>query len=175
MRRFDRRANASACGRRAFTLLEIMLSLAVIALLAGVLITGSVHLMGDKSATPEDVFWKAVQEARSVALHDEQDVRVTFDDKEKVFVVDDGTTPKFFPVPASRDVTVDFLATSGDRSTVLVGGDLVESKTIPAVTFYRDGTCTPFRVQFRNGGGARFVEIDPWTCAKALPRDDNTS
>jgi general secretion pathway protein H len=158
---------------RGFTLLEIMLALAVIALLAGVLVSASVGLMGDKPATPEDVFWKTVLEARNVALHAEEEVRVSFDPKELKFLLDDGKTPKSFAVAPSRDLTIDFLppASSG-RSTILVGGELVESQKLPYVTFYADGTCSPFRAQFRNSGAARIVEIDPWTCAKILPKQE---
>ncbi|MDB6167463.1 MAG: hypothetical protein JWM88_327 [Verrucomicrobia bacterium] len=153
-----------------FTLLEILLSLAVIALLAGVLVSGSVHLMGDKPSTPEDVFWKAVQQARATALAGDRDVRLSFDAKEKNFVVDDGAAPQLLAVPATRDLTIDFLPAQTARSTVLIGGELVDSQAIPYVMFFADGTCSPFRTQFRNGGAARAVEIDPWTCARVLPK-----
>jgi general secretion pathway protein H len=39
---------------------------------------------------------------------------------------------------------------------------------LPYVTFYADGTCSPFRAQLRTGGPARFVTLDPWTCAPLL-------
>jgi general secretion pathway protein H len=168
---FSARCVASRPG--GFTLLEIMLSLAVIALVAGVLVSGAVGLMGDKPATAEDVFWNTVLEARKLALKDERDARVSFDAHDLKFVVDDGTHTKEFAVPPSRDLAVDFLAPAqSGRSTVLIGGELVESQKIPFVIFFSDGTCSPFRVQFRNAAGPRVVNIDPWTCAKVLPAQE---
>lgn len=66
---------------------------------------------------------------------------------------------------------IDFLAgkSSGvTGSSMLVGGQLVETQTIPFVTFYRDGTCSPFRLQIKTRNGTRILEIDPWTCAQML-------
>jgi general secretion pathway protein H len=174
MRWLDRGRDSAAGARAAFTLLEILLSLALIAMLAGVLITGAVRLIGDKPATPEDVFWKTVQEARGLALREERDIQVTFDPAEKVFLVHDGKKPKEMPVPAGRDLVIEFLAASSNRSTVLIGGDLVESRPIPSVTFFADGTCSPFRLQIRNGGAGRTINIDPWTCARVLPKTEGT-
>jgi hypothetical protein len=51
---------------------------------------------------------------------------------------------------------------------------LMESQAIPSVTFFSDGTCTPFRVQFVRGTGTSVLSIDPWTCAPVLkPNDPN--
>lgn len=159
--------------RAAFTLLEILLAIALMALLAGALVSGSAQLIGDKPATPEDVFWQVVQKARQAALTSEGEVRLSFDAKEKAFVLGDGTVSKSFPVPPSKELTVDFLSAQTGGSTVLIGGALVDTQTMPFVTFYPDGTCTPFRVQFRAGGFARILTIDPWTCAQVLARADN--
>lgn len=169
------RACRASAGDRGFTLLEVLLALALLALIAGVLVSGSVNLLGDKPVNAEDVFWQAVQKGRTAALKTEHDIRLTFDAKERSFVLDDGTAPKILPVPRAKELTVDFLGTSAtSRSTILVGGELVESQPIPFVTFYADGTCTPFRVQFRTGGAARVVSIDPWTCARVLPKVEGT-
>jgi hypothetical protein len=43
---------------------------------------------------------------------------------------------------------------------------------MPSVTFYDDGTCTPFRVQLRTNAGAHMLTIDPWTCAPVLTKSD---
>lgn len=157
-----------------FTLMEILLAIALMALLAGVLITGGANLLSDKAVTPEDVFWKAVQQSRTAALTAEHEVRLSFDSKGMDFVLDDGTAPQTLPVPPVRELTVDFLSASAGQSSVLIGGELVDTKTMPAVTFYPDGTCMPFRVQFRAGGAAHVLNIDPWTCAPVLPRDAGT-
>ncbi len=160
---------------RAFTLLEVILAVALLALLAGVLVSGSADLIGDKPVTAEDVFWKATLRARSAALNGEREVRLSFDAKDKVFILDDGVAPQKLTLPPGRDATVDFLAGQAAGNSILVGGELMESKPIAYVTFYPDGTCTSFRVQFRTGATARVVAIDPWTCAKILPPSDGNS
>lgn len=157
-----------------FTLLEILLALALIGLLSAVLITGGVNLLSDKPATPEAVFWKAVEQSRAAALTVEREVRLSYDAKQQAFVLDDGVTPKVLLVPPVRELTVDFLSSAPGLSSVLIGGELVDTKTVPSVTFYPDGTCSAFRAQFRSGGSARVLSIDPWTCAQVLPRVENT-
>jgi prepilin-type N-terminal cleavage/methylation domain-containing protein len=179
--------------RRGFTLLEVLLSIALIALLAGVLVGMSSRLMTDQPATASDVFWLAVREARKAALKTEHEIRLRFDKDKKQFLLIDGLAPatlaadgftrvetprKTFPVPpgVGADLAVDFLAPApkGGGNAILVGGVLIEAQTIPFVTFYADGTCRPFRAQFVRGGATSMLAIDPWTCAPVLtPRDPN--
>ncbi|MGH7944523.1 MAG: prepilin-type N-terminal cleavage/methylation domain-containing protein [Opitutaceae bacterium] len=178
---------------RGFTLLEVLLAIAIIALLAGVLVGGAAHLMVQQPVTPNDVFWTAVREARKTALKSEHEIRLKFDKDRKQFLLIDGLAPttlatdgftreeqplKQFPIPATTagDLAVDFLgpATKGGGNAILVGGVLIESQTIPFVTFYSDGTCTAFRAQFVRNGGTSLLAIDPWTCAPVLaPNDPN--
>jgi prepilin-type N-terminal cleavage/methylation domain-containing protein len=157
-----------------FTLLEILLAIALMALLAGVLVTGGANLLSEKPATPEAVFWKAVQQSRTAALTVEREVRLSFDAKTMAFVFDDGAAAQSLPVPLVRELTVDFLSSQPGQSSILVGGELVDTQTLPAVTFYPDGTCTAFRLQIRAGGAAHVLNIDPWTCAPVLPRTEAT-
>lgn len=156
-------------GRAAgFTLLEILLAIALIGMLAMSLITISWHLIGDRPLTADEVFWQATREARKAALKSEHDQRLSFDEKAVGFVVTDGVATKNFPVPPVRDLEINFLPGSQGKSSVLIGGELVDTRNVPSVTFYADGTCMPFRVQFRAGGPARVLTIDPWTCAAVI-------
>jgi hypothetical protein len=178
-----------------FTILEVLLSIAIVGLVAAVLIGGSSHLLSEKAVTPYDVFWKAVVEARKAALKAEHDIRLKFDKDKRQFVLIDGIAPatlapdgitreekalKQFPipVPAGTELSVDFLpaATKSGAKMVLVGGVAMELQSVKHVTFYSDGTCSPFRVQFvRNGATSTALVIDPWTCAPVLPSDPNTT
>jgi general secretion pathway protein H len=168
-----------------FTLLEVLLSLAIIALLAPVLIGGSASLLNDQPVSIEEVFWKSVQEGRKAALKSEHEIRLKFDAQKKHFMLVDGLAPsvlaadgvtreerplKVFPAPPAiaSDLAVDFLSATKGGNTILVGGVLLEAQSIPFVTFYADGTCTPFRVQLARSSGARSLSIDPWTCAPVL-------
>ncbi len=155
-----------------FTLLEILLVLALLGLLAGALASGSARLLAQRPVTVEDTFWEAVTEARKDALLNQREVRLRFDEKERTLVAGHATGDRVYPLP-SAEAQLDFLAPArrGGAGLILLGGLLVETQTIPHVTFYDDGTCTPFRVQIRTGGPARILLIDPWTCAPVLTEE----
>jgi type II secretory pathway pseudopilin PulG len=173
----ERTLTAGIAGRRpyrsgAFTVLEVLVVIALIALLTGVLVTGSARMANGQAATPEDVFWKAVLETRKAALLSGSEVRLTFTDKDKeralVAKATDGTEQRF-PFEWAGELKMDFLSTQKGTSSILLGGQAIETQTIPFVTFYGDGTCSPFRLQIRTSGEARVLAIDPWTCALVLP------
>jgi general secretion pathway protein H len=132
-------------------------------------------LISKKNPSPDEAFWQVVQEARKTALESSREVRLSFDQKEKAFVINDGTGPRLFPVStvATNDLQVDFLSLQKSGSTILLGGVVVETQPLPTgVTFYDDGTCTPFRVQIRANAGAHILAVDPWTGAAMLPAND---
>lgn len=168
-------------GRRAcpgFTLLEILLALGLVALFATVLIGGSSRLLSDKPVSADEVFWKAVGEARKAALQTGREVKLAYaDDRDhgKRFTVNDGTATKAFPIlEASPDLAVSFLTgQKGSGNTVILAGQVVETQSLPSVTFYADGTCTAFRVQIRVLADAHILSIDPWTCAEVLTPPDS--
>jgi prepilin-type N-terminal cleavage/methylation domain-containing protein len=165
-------ASISPGGRRAaFTLLEVLVTIALIALLTGVLVVGTNRLLGDRPKTPDELFWTAVSATRHDALFNQHDVRLSLDTKKNEFVaVSTGGAETRHPFVAKEVNELGFLAPSaaGAGTSVLLGGQLVETRTLPYVTFYRDGTCSPFRVQLKSRNGVRVLEIDPWTCAQML-------
>jgi general secretion pathway protein H len=158
--------------RGGFTLIEILLVVALIGLVSWILIGGSTALMTEK-ASPDDQFWKATAAARKEALEEGQSVLMTYDPKVKAFILNDGSVKRAIPVSGSDDLVIDFHPVQSDSSSsVLIGGTLVETEPLAAVTFYNDGTCTPFRVQLRANGGAHLLSVDPWTCAPVLSKSD---
>ncbi len=169
--------------RSAFTLLELLLAIALIALLATALIGGSVSLLNEKPTTPAEVFWQAVHAARKGALQggfvqtgaiqNAPEVQLAFDDKQKAFIADDGTTQQTFAIPkATSDLGVLFVVPETGESalTVAAGNAAGDATPLAHVSFYGDGTCTPFHVQFKNKGMTREIAIDPWTSAQMLVR-----
>jgi general secretion pathway protein H len=157
---------------RGFTLLEILLALALIALLATVFVGASSALLSDKPRSLDDQFWKLCATARQSALESQRDLLVGFDGKTRSFVLNDGGAIRTIPVTGPPDLVVEFFPADRDASTMLIGGMVVQTSPIPNVTFYADGTCTPFRVQLRTSGGAHVLDLDPWTCAPVLPPVD---
>lgn len=162
--------------RGGFTLIEVLLVIALIALLGTIFIGGSSALLSDKNPSPDSQFWKACSEARSEALDEGRSVLLSFDPKARGFVLDDGASKRELPFIGADDTEVDFHPPQSDSgSAILVGGTVVETDTLSSVTFYDDGTCTPFRAQIRSKLGAHLLSIDPWTCAQVLTKNDTTS
>lgn len=154
--------------------MEILVALALLALLAGLFVGNVGTLTGSRKVSVEEVFWKAVTEARKYALLQGTDVRLSFEKKEKAFKASTAEGSQSFPVPIEGEIEIDFLGVAkGGRTTVLIGGVLVETQTLPFVTFYADGTCSDFRAQLRQDNGQpRYVRIDPWTCAPIVAQAD---
>ncbi len=156
------------------------MALALIALLSGVLVVGTRALMSEDAATPEDVFWSAVNAARKQALLSGRDVRLMYVPAERdtpaALALQGEGVAEMFPFGGKADVKIDFLSLAKARSAILVGGQMLETNTMPAATFFGDGTCVPFRVQIRVGANpARTLMIDPWTCAAVLPKEGQGS
>ena len=158
-----------------FTLVEILLALALIGLLGWIFVGGSTALLTTRSASPDDQFWAVCASARKQALEEQKSVLLSYDPKTRDFVLNDGSAPRLVPVTGPDDLVIDFHPVESDSSSaVLIGGTLVETEVMSAVTFYDDGTCTPFRAQVRSTGGAHLLSIDPWTCAPVLSKSDAT-
>lgn len=159
--------------RGGFTLVEVLLVVALIALLSTIFIGGSSALLTDKAPSPDAQFWTACGAARGEALGEGKSVIMTFDQKTRDFVLNDGTAKKEMPLVGPDDMVIDFHpADSPSGSLSLIGGTLVETEPLASVTFYNDGTCTPFRVQIRSKLGAHVLAIDPWTCAQVLSKNN---
>lgn len=140
------------------------------ALLASVLLVGANRVLSDQPTTPDEVFWKTVRAARKSALQSDTPVELSFDVDARSFVTTSAAgAKKEFPLPAGRKIDVDFLQAATGGGFILLGGELIETQKIPRVKFYPDGTCDPFRVQFRGQTGEPWsLAIDPWTCAPVL-------
>lgn len=167
------RRKLPSSARGGFTLLEILLVIALIGLLTGILVVGGAALLRPNDMTPEEIFWRAVSEARDFALVHQTEVRLSFDSEAKAFHAQTPEGAETFPVPFEGELRIDFLSAQPTGRSVLIGGVLVETQPIASVTFFEDGTCTPFRAQLRVGSSEpHVIEIDPWTCAPVLREEE---
>jgi len=159
-----RRRRAAPSG---FTLVEILLALAVVGLLAALVLPGINSVLRTiDNQSPEQILWDTVIAARERALTSNHEVWLRFDREKKALTWDDGTETRATPWPA--ETKLEFLQPK-EGATVLIGGRLVETREIPAVRFFPDGTCDRFRAQLRTGSGAAWIiAVDPWTCAPMI-------
>ncbi len=174
LRAVGSRRGVKFVAQRAFTLLEILLSLGLIGLLSAVLIAGGIRVLAEKPQGAEDVFWQAVRRAREVALERQVDVQLRFDPKAREFIAQGTDYAENFPVTAAAnaELAIDFLPPGDARGALLIGGILTETQTLAGATLFADGTCTPFRLQIRRAGVPQVLTIDPWTCAPMLRATD---
>jgi len=157
----------------AFTLLEIILVLALIALIGGVVAVSVSGAFTNDQLAPDDVFWQACRSAQKMASISELDTSLRFDAKAKKLVWTNGRQTEGAAFDATHgEVSVQFMQAAKGGSLILIAGRAVETQEVPRVVFYPDGTCMAFRAQFRIGSTAWQVGIDPWTCAPVLQKAD---
>lgn len=150
----------------AFTLIEVLLVIALLALMSTVLISGTTGFFQMRDARPDQVFWQAVTDARQQALDHEETVFLSYDPKARQL---NWTWPDGQKSAALEGQTLRFLPAQ-KTSSKLLGGTLVETGTLTGVNFYPDGTCDPFRAELIAPNGDKDeLRVDPWTCAPMLP------
>ncbi len=159
------RPNASRpSGIGGFTLLEIVVVLALFGLITALLIGGSGALL--RAIGREDVentALNAIASARHEAVLSGRTLELRLDEKTRV--LDWGAARATL---AGEDVVR--LLPPVKTSSVLIGGRLEEA-AITTVRFHADGTCDPFRLEIVRGQTGRILAIDPWTCT-VLASDD---
>lgn len=150
-----------------FTLVETLIVLALLLLGAMVLLpaAGAVFERA-RLVNPEETVAVILQQVRREAVLRGREVVLQFDARAQRFVWDEEAGADL--AADGPRVEIGFLRQSPGRA-VLIGGQRVETSSLPAMRFFPDGTCDPVRLQLRVADGApRFLTIDPWTCAPGL-------
>jgi|UPI000697A1C7 general secretion pathway protein H len=153
--------------RAGFTLLEILLVLALLALLGSVMVGGAVSLLkANEAKDPETALLKMMQTIRGEAVSKGTiiDLRPLPDDGGFAWG-ESGVEV----LPENKTVKVTLVAAEMARAS-LIGGQLEEAP-VKRLRFYPDGSCDPVRVQVRRGEARNVYAIDPWTAAP-LPEGD---
>lgn len=153
-------------GPRAFTLLEVILAIALLGIVATLFITGGSEMFRARERTLVDVFWSAVQAARLQAVQEDTMVTMRFDEKGRRIVWRSANNEVHATDWPGR--TLEFLSPES-RDSVLIGGQQVGTGRLVAVRFYADGTTDRFRAQLTDASGqVSRLELDPWTAAPVV-------
>ena len=154
------------CRPAAFTLIEVLLVIALLGLGAMLMVNGASDLIRTREPRPDEIFWEAVTSARQLALEGNQTVVFKYD-KEK-HALSWSAKPEANHTLAYPGYLLEFLPVI-EQGTVLIGGQLTETTVLKRVRFYGDGGCDAFRAQLTDAKGHRAtLAIDPWTCAPII-------
>ncbi len=146
-------------------MLEVILAIAVLALVGGLFISGSSDLFRAHERTAADVFWQAVQAARLQAVQEDTTVLMRFDEKKLHIVWSSANSSHELDWPGKN---LEFLPVD-KNDLILLGGQLAATGALAAVRFHADGCVDRFRAQLTDAGGKiTRLDLDPWTCAPVL-------
>lgn len=149
--------------RAAFTLIEVLVVVALVGIVATVFIANSTDMFRANDPRPDDAFWQAVTSARQLALDSNQIVILRYDQEKKQLKWAGETVPGSTLAYPGKELQ--FLATNV-QGTILLGGVLTETDPLKFVRFYPDGACDGFRAQLTDKTDKRMLlAVDQWTCA----------
>jgi general secretion pathway protein H len=169
--------HCSSVFRRGFTLLEILLVLALIGSMAGLFVMSLESMVRSSPGDSlEGAFWSALRQAREAAVHTRRTQAISFDAERLEFIIEGGVTLKTAAVNTdglgdTSKIEAVFTQVLPSNSFTLVRGRLVTEREIPTMLVFADGTCQPVTIEFRFPGGTKRLTIDPWTCAELLDPD----
>lgn len=155
-------AGDPARGAGGFSLLEILVVLAIAGLISALLIGGSTALL--RTVTEKDALntaLGAIASARHSAVLTGRTLDFRCDEKARVLDWGEGRV-------ALTGEDIVRLLPPVRVTSILVGGRLVESPLV-RVGFYADGTCDPFRLEIVRGSISQILTLDPWTCTVLAP------
>lgn len=163
--------------KRAFTLVEIMLTIALMTLLTSVFVLNvNGFLQQGAIETLQDEFWRAVEEAKKSAVYEQKPKVLAFDEDKQAFLVVSGESVQEFPLKIDNlddlEIEVVFNQVLPAERYVLIRGQQKKLNEIARVIFHPDGTCTPFVVQMTVAETTIDIPIDPWTGAELLMPED---
>jgi prepilin-type N-terminal cleavage/methylation domain-containing protein len=154
-------------GRRAFTLLEILLVLSLLALLGSVMVGGAVSMLKtNETKDPETSLLKMLQTVRAEAVSTDSIIDVKALPEDKGFSWGAAGLEALPPTPG---VKVHLIGAVSGRASLIAGQ--IEEEPIKHLHFYPDGSCDPVRVEVKRGEVRRVYAIDPWTAAP-MPEGD---
>ncbi len=159
--------------RRAFTLTEVLLAIALIAAMAGFAAT-SVGLFSEgtlKSKPADRVFLAALKNARNLAAERGEKLSLSYADG--IFTIsrfeDKAALTRFALSEKNAEEKIRAEVAFVPKYPQIIGSKSAEfnAQTLSSVEIAPDGTCTPVEVKFKMGDGEQLtLEIDPLCCAE---------
>ncbi len=159
--------------RRAFTLTEVLLAIALIAAMAGFAAT-SVGLFSEgtlKSKPADRVFLAALKNARNLAAERGEKLLLSYADG--IFTIsrfeDKAALTRFALSEKNAEEKIRAEVAFVPKYPQIIGSKSAEfnAQTLSSVEIAPDGTCTPVEVKFKMGDGEQLtLEIDPLCCAE---------
>jgi len=164
--------------KQGFTLVEILLAVALVAMLSSVFVLNVNSLLRDgELETLEREYWRAVETARSGSVFKQQVHLVEWDAKGYRFLVKSAGQTEVFEVDRSQmgdlEIEVFFEEVAPENSYVLIAGELVAKREIATVSFFPDGTCSPYTVSLRVAEYETSFQMDPWTGVQLVDPSEN--
>ncbi len=150
---------------RGFTLIEILLVLALLALFGTIFVSGVTPMLrAMDSRGPEQLLNEAILGAREQALSSGREIELRYDAEKRHLVWHGAGGVQVEELPLGTSVELLPMEKGG---SILLGGVLTEAQEpLRRVRFFPDGTCDPFRIRVREPERApRLLVVDPWTCA----------
>ena len=159
--------------RRAFTLTEVLLAIALIAAMAGFAAT-SVGLFSEgtlKSKPADRVFLAALKNARNLAAERGEKLSLSYADG--IFTIsrfeDKAALTRFALSEKNAEEKIRAEVAFVPKYPQIIGSKSAEfnAQTLSSVEIAPDGTCTSVEVKFKMGDGEQLtLEIDPLCCAE---------
>ncbi len=149
--------------RAAFTLVEVLVMVALLGVVATVFMARSADLFRANDPRADDAFWQAVTAARQLALDSNQIVVLRYDAEKHLLKWVGESVPGSTVAYSGKQLQL--LATNV-QGAILLGGVLTETDPLKFVRFYPDGACDGFRAQLVDKDDKRMLlTVDQWTCA----------
>lgn len=164
--------------RAGFTLLEVVVAMAIIGMVAGLVVVNfSSAFEGFKSRPPEDVFRTAVRQARYEAALRRQKTFLSFDAEKNTFFViaADGTPCGEYPL--GRDTSqgrfeVIFTPYRPDQEMEGQENEDLSEYPIARLIFDPSGCAIPVKVQIKGPSESAEMTIDPFSWGPPPKRQD---
>lgn len=154
--------------RRGFTLLEVLLTLGLATLVAGLWMAGATGLLrSGKDRDPEDALLALLQRLRREAVTRGEAIDVVPLDDDRTFTWGPGEG-EMAVLPEAPEVRVRLVEPDGSGLALL--GGVPEARPLARFRVHPDGTGDAARIEVQRNGRVRLVELDPLTCSP-LPGD----